>query len=81
MCDMIVPWKALNGMPMRTSQFTWGAEPKKWQLLVKIEGGHHHVFQRLWAPPRDGGLLQITGVGDIDGVKKLVGFGEELLLG
>ena len=76
-----MPWKALNGMPMRPSHYNWGAERNKWQVLVKGEGGHHHVFQRLWARPGDGGLLQIPGVGDIDGVKKLVGFGEEILLG
>ena len=29
------------------------------------EGGHHQGFQRLWAPPGDGDLLQIPRAGDL----------------
>ena len=31
------------------------------------EGGHRQGFQRLWAPPGDGDLLQIPETGDIGG--------------
>ena len=42
------------------------------------EGGHCQVFQCLWAPPGDGDLLQIPGAGDLGGVRRLAGGGEEL---
>ena len=29
------------------------------------DGGHRQGFQRLWAPPGDGNILQITGEGDL----------------
>ena len=35
------------------------------------EGGHCQGFQRLWAPPGDGDLLQIPGTGDIGVVRRL----------
>ena len=40
------------------------------------EGCHFQVFQRLWAPPGDGELLQIPGVGDLGGGRGLSGGGE-----
>ena len=33
------------------------------------EGGHCQGFQRLWPTPGDGYLLQISGVGDLGGVR------------
>ena len=44
------------------------------------EGGHCQVFQLLWAPPGDGDLLPIPGVGDIGSRRQLAGGGEELVL-
>ena len=40
------------------------------------EGGHRQGFQRLWAPPGDGDLLQIPGTGDLGDGKRLAGGGE-----
>ena len=45
------------------------------------EGGHYQRFQRLWAPPGDGDLLQIARTGDIGDGRLLPGGGEELGLG
>ena len=45
------------------------------------EGGHRQGFQRLWAPPGDGNLIQIPGTGDIGGIRRLAGGGEELVPG
>ena len=45
------------------------------------EGGHRQGFQRLWAPPGDGELLQIPGTGHIGGKKQLDGGGKELVPG
>ena len=42
------------------------------------EGGHCQVFQRLWAPPGDGDLLQIPGAGDIGDGRRMAGGAEEL---
>ena len=42
------------------------------------EVGHRQGFQRLWAPPGDGDLLQIPGAGDIGDGRQLDGGGEEL---
>ena len=42
------------------------------------EGGHCQGFQRLWAPPGDGDLLQIPGADYLGGVRRLAGGGEEL---
>ena len=41
-------------------------------------GGHHQVFQCLWAPPGDGDLLQIPGTSDLGNCQQLAGGGEEL---
>ena len=46
-----------------------------------VEVSHHQGFQRLWFPPGDGDLLQITGAGVIGDGKRLAGGGEELGLG
>ena len=43
------------------------------------EVGHHQGFQRLWAPPGDGDLLQIPGMGDLSGRQRLAGGGEKLV--
>ena len=40
------------------------------------EGGYHQGFQRLWAPPGDGDLLQIPGAGDLGRGRRLAGGGE-----
>ena len=45
------------------------------------EGGHRQGFQRLWAPPQDGDLLQIPGADDLGGGQQLNGGGEELVPG
>ena len=45
------------------------------------EGGHHQGFQRLWAPPGDGDLLQISGAGDLGDGQQLDIGGEELGMG
>ena len=45
------------------------------------EGGHRQGFQRIWAPPGDGELLQIPGTGDIGGRQQLAGGGKELVPG
>ena len=45
------------------------------------EGGQLQVFQRLWAPLRDGDLLQIPGTGDLGGGRRLSDGGEELVPG
>ena len=37
MCNMLLPWKALNGTRMRTSQCTRGAEWKRHGLLAEEE--------------------------------------------
>ena len=37
LCDMLVPWKALNGTHRCTSQCTWGEERKRWQLATEEE--------------------------------------------
>ena len=42
------------------------------------EGGHRQGFQRLWAPPGDGDLLQIPRAGDLGDIRQLAGGGEEL---
>ena len=41
------------------------------------EGGHRQGFQRLWAPPVDGDILQIPGAGDLGDGRQLDGGGEE----
>ena len=45
------------------------------------EGVHRQGFQRLLAPPVDGDLIQISGVGDIGNGQGLSGGGEEFGLG
>ena len=40
------------------------------------EGGYLQGFQRLWVPPGDDYLLQITGAGDLGGGQQLAGGGE-----
>ena len=40
------------------------------------EGGHRQVFQRLWAPPGYGDLIQIHGAGDLGGRRRLAVSGE-----
>ena len=35
LCDILVPWKALNGTHRRTEQCNWGAEQKRWRLAVE----------------------------------------------
>ena len=40
------------------------------------EGFHQQGFQRLWAPPGDGDILQIPGTVDICGRRQLDGGGE-----
>ena len=45
------------------------------------EGGHHQVFQRLWATPGYGDLPQIPDMGDLSGGQRLAGGGEELVPG
>ena len=40
------------------------------------EGGHRQGFQRLWEPPGDGDLLQITGAGDLGDGQQIAGGGE-----
>ena len=45
------------------------------------EGGHRQCFQRLWEPPGDSDLLQIPGMGDLGGRRRLAGGGEELFPG
>ena len=37
MCDMLVPWKSLNGTHRRMSQCTWRLERKILQLVVEEE--------------------------------------------
>ena len=37
LCDMMVPWKALNGTHRRTSQCTRGVERKRWRLSEEEE--------------------------------------------
>ena len=44
------------------------------------EGGHRQGFQRLWVTDGDGDLLQITGMGDTGGRRRLAGGGKELVL-
>ena len=40
------------------------------------EGGHLQGFQRLWAPPGDGDLINIPGTGDLGYGRQLAGGGE-----
>ena len=42
------------------------------------EVGHRQDFQRLWAPPGDGDLLQIPGTVDLSGRRRLAGGGDKL---
>ena len=42
------------------------------------EGFHQQGFQRLWAPPGDGDILQIPGLCDLGNGRQLAGGGEEL---
>ena len=42
------------------------------------EGGHRQGFHRIWAPPEDGELLIIPGVGNLSDRLRLAGGGEEL---
>ena len=42
------------------------------------EGGHRRGFQRVWAPPGDGDLLQLPKVGDLGDGRRLASSGEEL---
>ena len=42
------------------------------------EGGHQKGFQRLWASPGDGDLLQTPSAGDISDGQQLAGGGEEI---
>ena len=44
------------------------------------EVGHCQGFQRLWAPPGDGDLLQIPAAGDLGGKQRMAGGGEEPVL-
>ena len=44
-------------------------------------GSHLHGIQRLWAPPGDGDLLPIPGVGDLSGGRRLAGGGQEFVTG
>ena len=37
LCDMLVPWKAPNGMHRRKSQCNWGAERKRQRLAAEEE--------------------------------------------
>ena len=37
LCDMLVPWKALNGTQQSTAQCTWGAERKRRRLAADEE--------------------------------------------
>ena len=45
------------------------------------EGCYRQGFWRLWSPPGDGDLLQISGMVDLGGRRKLSVSGEELVLG
>ena len=45
------------------------------------EGVHCQGFQRLWAPPGEGDLLQIPGTGDLGGRRRLAGDGKEIVPG
>ena len=45
------------------------------------EVGHRQGFQRLWAPPGDGDLLQIHGTGDLGGRQRLDGGGDKVVPG
>ena len=55
-----------------------GAEDTEISSWGGGEGGHLQVFQRLWAPPGDGDLLNIPGTGDLRDGRRLAGGGEEL---
>ena len=46
-----------------------------------VEGGHRQGFQRLWAPPGDDDILQINGMGDLSGRRRLAGGGKEIFPG
>ena len=37
LCDMMVPWEALDGTHWRTAQFTRGAERRRWRLVAEEE--------------------------------------------
>ena len=41
--------------------------------------GHCQIFQRLWAPPGDGELLQIPGMGYLGGIQQLAGSDEGIV--
>ena len=76
---MLVPWKALNGTHRRTAQCTQGSGAVDTAISgVGGEGRHRQGFQRLWAPPGDGDLLQIPGVGDLEDGWQLTDCGEEI---
>ena len=69
--DILVPWRDLNWTHRRTSHCNRGAISSG-----RVEGGHHQGFQRRWALPGDGDLLQIPGMGDLGNRKLLAGGGE-----
>ena len=64
-----------------TVQLGRGAEQSSVSSVGGGEVGHRQVFQRLWATPEDGDLIQIPGTSDIGGRQQLAGGGEELVSG
>ena len=45
-------------------------------IRVGVAGYQYQGFQRLWAPPGDGEILQIPGTSDLGGRKRLDDSGE-----
>ena len=79
LCGILMPWKALNGTHMRTSQFTRGAERRIRRLAVK-EG--KEVTDRAFSPsgrPLDM-VTYFKYLGPVisENGRRLAGGGEEL---
>ena len=82
LCDMMVLWRAFNGMHRRTAQCKQGAMLKRRRLTAEGgEGGDRQGFQNLWAPPGDDDLLQIFVTVDLSIRQRISGCGKELILG
>ena len=72
LCDMLVPWKALNVTHRNTKQCTQGAERKRRKLAAEEEREFTtRDFSAYGRPPGYGDLLQIPAAGNLGGGRRL----------
>ena len=79
--EMLLLWKALNVTQAHDTVHPGSGAEETEISGVGGEGSRRPGFQRLWAPPGDGDILQIPRAGDIGGGQQLTGGGEELVSG